>query len=214
MPQSFDKEAVAPLLRAPAEQAWRVDESIIERLRNALKMHDEDRTTIQSLASSVGDFLREAALAQNAQGEAVAEIGQCWDLRYLGADSIASIAKRHNLKVGDKLYTRAERARVPDGWRITPERNPLGGKSAMRLHAPDGRSALFGTFSEEVLARDFLNLLAAAPSQPEDAVRFPFGSWSLDGHWTPNPALKLSEREQRKHNEQHGYPMQPPEDAA
>lgn len=61
---------------------------------------------------------------------------------------------------------------------------------------------------------DILRAYAATQPQPEDAVRFPFGSWSLDGHWTPNPALKLSEREQRKHNEQHGYPMQPPEDAA
>jgi len=33
----------------------------IERLRYALKMHDEHRTTIQSLASSVGEFLRDHA---------------------------------------------------------------------------------------------------------------------------------------------------------
>ena len=33
----------------------------IERLRYALKMHDEHRTTLQSLASSVGDFLRDYA---------------------------------------------------------------------------------------------------------------------------------------------------------
>jgi hypothetical protein len=45
------------------QQATRVDESAIERLRNALKMFDEHRTTMQSLASSVGDFLRESALS-------------------------------------------------------------------------------------------------------------------------------------------------------
>ena len=36
----------------------------VERLRLALKMHDEHRTTLQSLASSVGDFLRDYAAAK------------------------------------------------------------------------------------------------------------------------------------------------------
>lgn len=59
---------------------------------------------------------------------------------------------------------------VPDGWSITPEPNPLGGKNAMCLRDPSGRSALFGAFSEEVVVRDFLAaLLAAAPSQGEPA---------------------------------------------
>lgn len=58
-------------------------------------------------------------------------------------------------------------ALVPDGWSITPEKNPLGGPQAMRLHAPDGRTALFGSFSEEVLTREFLAMLAAAPKRGE-----------------------------------------------
>lgn len=37
--------------------------------------------------------------------EPVAEIGPCWSLRYCGNDSIATLAKRHNLQTGTKLYT-------------------------------------------------------------------------------------------------------------
>jgi hypothetical protein len=57
---------------------------------------------------------------------------------------------------------------LPEGWSITPEPNPLGGKNAMCLRDPSGRASVFGTFSEEVVARDFLAaLLAAAPSPGE-----------------------------------------------
>lgn len=42
----------------------------VERLRLALKMHDEHRTTLQSLASSVSDFLRDYTVAQQQQGQA------------------------------------------------------------------------------------------------------------------------------------------------
>jgi hypothetical protein len=62
----------------------------------------------------------------------------------------------------------AEGWKVPEGWSVTPERNPLGGKPAMRLRAPDGRSGLYGSFSEEVLVRDFLTSLSPTPPQPEE----------------------------------------------
>jgi hypothetical protein len=41
-----------------------------------------------------------------AVGDPVAVIGRDWQLLYAGGDAIASIVKRHGLRIGSKLYTR------------------------------------------------------------------------------------------------------------
>jgi hypothetical protein len=159
-----------------AQKAWQA--ALAQSADEGKAQWDEVAHIIGADGDNVDDvFAKAKALAQNAQGEVVADAIYGADglrdklielfYRERSSEDDATLADQVIALLPDR---HAERARVPEGWRITPERNPLGGKSAMRLHAPDGRSALFGTFSEEVLARDFLNLLAATPSQPEDAA--------------------------------------------
>jgi len=40
-----------------------------------------------------------------------------------------------------------------------------------------------------------------------DAVAIPLGSWNFStGQWAPNLLLRMTEDEQRAHNERNGYP--------
>jgi hypothetical protein len=154
------------ILPAHSEQGDARAEEYAERLARSLwrEHYAEDAPQWEPLTGDLMGLLSQIdnmttglthAEPQNAQGEAVAEIGQCWDLRYLGDDSIASIAKRHNLKVGDKLYTRAERARVPDGWVMVPPEITDDMEEAWI----SGRS----------FAEGYRRMLAAAPSQTEES---------------------------------------------
>lgn len=74
---------------------------------------------------------------QKPQGEQepVAVIGDVWTLNFVGGDPIATIVKKHGLKIGDKLYThpqnlncKSTQARLATLWgyvKEQPKREPL-----------------------------------------------------------------------------------------
>lgn len=80
--------------------------------------HDTDkglanvRDVVRAMLTSARAILaRTSAPAEKA--EPVAVIGPGWAFFWASGDSIADIVKRHNLKIGDKLYTHAQPAREP-----------------------------------------------------------------------------------------------------
>jgi hypothetical protein len=160
--------------RAPAEQGVRVDEADIEAMRSAsmeIKHNKEPwfPMTDRRLRRAAEALLaRRAALAQNAQGEAVYQ-AMCTDpnidedgnsheddgcvwMDVTKAD-YESLSKRPDIR-SRVVYLHTERARVPElqGWtlKLMPDRDDV---MAIWACDPDGTYVY----------------LAAAPSLPEDA---------------------------------------------
>lgn len=59
------------------------------------------------------EALRAALEQPQGDQEPVAVISDVWTLRWAGRDPIATIVKKHGLKIGDKLYTRPQPKREP-----------------------------------------------------------------------------------------------------
>jgi hypothetical protein len=63
-------------------------------------------------------------------------------------------------------------------------------------------------FIERLWPRDS-SLYRPGPGVPADqerfVLRYPLGTFGPGGTWKPNPLVKASEEEQRRHNVKHGY---------
>lgn len=162
-------EAVAPLLRAPGGQGVRVDEADIEAMRSAsmeIKHNKEPwfPMTDRRLRRAAEALLaRRAALAQNAQAEAVVEVYRMGN--GLGSLVYTDYGAKSDLPHGTKLYLHAERARVPTDAML-----------AAFVHTWNGGSEWLPSpmnLTKRQLARArkaYDAFLAAAPSLPEDAA--------------------------------------------
>lgn len=203
MPQSFDKEAVAPLLRAPAVQGGRVDAlknlpSMWRKIEQSSETQTDFDKGYEQASYECADAL-EAALAQNAQVEVVADVkrgdrhagcGGFWcdvvEAEYkqpprvtLDESSVERYVKLGLMcdECGAELPSQAPRARVPDGLLDhlrEAARRIESGHSPRRIPAEPGDVDLALTeaiaWLEGRPAPFWIKpAAAAAPSQPEDA---------------------------------------------
>jgi hypothetical protein len=113
----------------------------------------------------------QAALAQNAQEEAAVEIVE-WQEN--ASPRLRFFTKVSNLPAGTKLYTHAERARVPDGWReailaVIDALDKATGDSDPNID-PDMTDKEVRDEYPEVWSMQQLTAMIAAPSQPAQTV--------------------------------------------
>jgi hypothetical protein len=168
---------VAPLLRAPAEQGsavspkmgnatactptmdrgGRVDEGMT--IEEKCKVIQENRDYWYGVAEEYRQklFDAEAALAQNAQGEL--PLVEVTIVPFNGGSRLDFSSRDwwHKLPTGThKLYTHAERARVPEGMVLVPREPTPEMRAAHSIHGDTS---------------DWWNaVISAAPSHPEDAA--------------------------------------------
>jgi hypothetical protein len=165
---------------APAEQGGRVDDGMLRNvLGNVIKsMRATGRSwgptrqaqVLDTWADEIETTL-EAALAQNAQEEAAVEIVE-W--KENASPRLRFFTKVSNLPAGTKLYTHAERARVPDGWReailaVIDALDKATGDSDPNID-PDMTDKEVRDEYPEVWSMQQLTAMIAAPSQPAQTV--------------------------------------------
>lgn len=111
-----------------------IDRSVVEQALEALKAAvSDDQPYIVKSKEAVATL--RAALEQPQVEQPVAVIGDVWTLNWVGSDPIATIVKKHGLKIGDKLYThpqnlrcKSNQARLATLWgyeKPQPPRQPL-----------------------------------------------------------------------------------------
>ena len=107
---------------------------------------DERRQLIQSIVlispgthEQISRAVESAVLAKLREQEPVAVVGDVWTLNWVGYGPIAPIIEKHNIKIGDFLYThpapqQADRQRVPDGWIETSKAMPPSGQVVLACY--------------------------------------------------------------------------------
>lgn len=85
-----------------------IDKAVIEQALEALSNTGTQRGREPQQFHAEGksiEALHSALEQPQGEQEPVAVIGDVWTLNWVGSDPIATIVKKHGLKIGDKLYT-------------------------------------------------------------------------------------------------------------
>lgn len=158
----------------------------VERLRLALKMHDEHRTTLQSLASSVGDFLRDYTAAQQ-QGQPAPPSAPDTEVSRMDAIVAAFNTWPADLRAKLSLHD----LRRMTGW--TPSSAPVGVEAIKSAIAElDAlRNAMFKTYAAAANGADKAKLIRLIESE-RNAYESHYSLPKLQAALAQQPAAPLA----------------------